>query len=435
MAQMRTRSEALFWRAQRVLPGGVSRDTVLRSPHPLYAESAQGCRVIDAEGREYLDFANNMASLIHGHAFPPVVDAVARQLHRGTGFTFATEIEVEFAEHLCARSPAFEQVRFMNSGTEAVMAAVKAARAFTGRPKLVKLEGSYHGTYDYVEISQTSGPLEWGPPGSPASIPLAVGTPQGVADDVIVIPFNKPEFAIEILERHKGVIAGVLVDPIPHRVGLIPADIAFVRTLRDWTRQNGSLLVFDEVITFRTELGGAQTRYDVKPDLTALGKAIGGGFPVGAVAGGREVMSVFAAGEQGLRLPQSGTFSGNPVTMTAGLVAMKHFGLDAVREINQLGELARDCVREAIRLSGRNACVTGTGSMFRIHLRGDEPKSYREAHLDPRSKEQLARLVEGVLDRGVMLTNTATAMLSTAMGKAEIGRLAEAILDTLRQLK
>lgn len=304
-----TRSEALFLRALKVLPGGVSRDTVLRAPHPCYAVRGQGCRVTDVEGREYIDFANNMASLIHGHAFEPVVSAVGNQLRRGSGFTLATEIEVEFAEHMCSRSDAFEQIRFMNSGTEAVMAAVKAARAFTGRPKIAKVEGAYHGAYDYVEVSQTSGPDKWGSADAPEAVALAAGTPGSVLDDVIVIPFNRPETALTILDRFAGSIAGILVDPIPHRVGLIPAEAQFIQSLRNWASSNGALLIFDEVITFRTEVGGTQARYDVKPDLTSLGKAIGGGFPVGAVAGRSEVMSVFASGERGLRLPQSGNFA------------------------------------------------------------------------------------------------------------------------------
>ena len=428
------KSEALFKRAQSVLPGGVSRDTVLRAPHPNYAATGRGCCVVDVEGREYLDFANNMASLIHGHAYQPVVDAVCNQLRRGTGFTFATEVEVEFAEHMCSRASVFEQIRFMNSGTEAVMAAVKAARAFTGRPKIAKVEGAYHGAYDYVEVSQTSGPDRWGAADAPESVALAVGTPKGVVDDVVVIPFNRPEAALAILDGCSDGIAGVLVDPIPHRVGLIPAEAAFIQALRDWTTKHRALLIFDEVITFRTEVGGAQARYSVKPDLTALGKAIGGGFPVGAVAGSREVMSVFTPGEHGPRLPQSGTFSANPVTMVAGLTAMRHYGIDAVRRLNALGDLARARLGEIIKLSGRPACVTGTGSMFRIHLQADCPTTYRDAYLDKTARKLVARFVDGVLEEGVMLTNTATGMLSTVMEEAEIDRMAEAVLRSLRRL-
>lgn len=429
-----TKSEALYRKALRFMPGGVSRDTVLRSPHPLYAAFGEGCRVTDIEGRQFIDFANNMASLIHGHAFAPVVAAVGRQLKCGSGFTLGTEVEVEFAEHMCSRSPAFEQIRFMNSGTEAVMAAVKASRAYTGRPKIAKVEGAYHGAYDYVEVSQTSGPDRWGPQNAPTAVPLAAGTPRGVVDDVVVIPFNEPALALNLLNQHADSIAAVLIDPIPHRVGLIPADTGFIRQLREWTERNGALLVFDEVITFRTEVGGAQVRYGVKPDLTSLGKAIGGGFPVGAVAGRREVMSVFAAGDKGLRLPQSGTFSANPITMTAGLTAMQHFDAATVQRLNWLTDLAKSSIEEAIKASGREACVTGMGSMFRIHLQAEHPRNYRDTYPDAMAKKRFAKFIDGVLDEGVMLTNTGTGMLSTVMGREEVQRLAESIFSSLRRL-
>jgi glutamate-1-semialdehyde 2,1-aminomutase len=429
-----TASDALFRRALQFLPGGVSRDTVLRRPHPLYAAHGEGYMVTDIEGRQFVDFANNMASLIHGHAFAPIVDAVSAQMRRGTAFTFGTEAEVDFAEHMCSRSPAFEKIRFMNSGSEAVMAAIKAARAFTGRPKIAKVEGAYHGAYDYVEVSQTAGPDQWGAPDRPNPVALAVGTPQGVVDDVIVIPFNNPQVAIDLLNRHAASLAGVLVDPIPHRVGLIPAEDSFIRYLREWTHSHGALLVFDEVITFRTEVGGAQTRYGVRPDLTALGKAIGGGFPVGAVAGRDEVMAVFATGERGLRLPQSGTFSANPITMTAGLVAMQHFDGVAVARLNGLGELARSGISAAIGASSVPACVTGTGSMFRIHLKAEPPRNYRDAFEDAPGRKRLARFVDGMLDEGIMLTNTGAGMLSTVMAQPQIDRLSQAVLTSLRGL-
>jgi glutamate-1-semialdehyde 2,1-aminomutase len=429
-----TNSAALFRRALEVLPGGVSRDTILRAPHPIYAAHASGYLVTDVDGRQYVDFANNMASLVHGHAFPPVVEAVSRQLSLGTCFSIGTAAEVEFAEHVCARAPAFERIRFVNSGTEAVMAAVKAARAFTGRPKVAKVEGAYHGTYDYVEVSQTPGPDRWGPRNRPTAVPLAAGTPQGVLDDVVVIPFNDADRALQILDRHAASIAGVLIDPIPHRVGLTPADTAFIRGLRDWTQANGTLLIFDEVITFRTEVGGAQTRYDVTPELTALGKAIGGGFPVGAVAGRSDVMAVFAAHNGTLKLPLSGTFSANPITMRAGLLAMQHFDHEAVETLNKLGDLARTRIHEAIVSSGASACVTGAGSMFRLHLRDEPPTTYREAFLEAKSKTRLGLFVNGLLDHGIIVANTGTGFLSTVMGEAQIATLAEAVFTTLRGL-
>ena len=274
-------SALLYQRALEILPGGVSRNTVLRKPHPLYADHGRGCRVTDIEGVERIDFANNMASLIHGHAHPAVVTAVSEQLGKGTAFMLATEVEIRYAEHLLGRNAGFEKLRFVNSGTEAVMAAVKASRAYTGRAKIAKVEGAYHGLYDYAEVSQTSTPQNWGTVDSPASNAVAYGTPSAALADVVVIPFNDPQRALAILEQHRGELACVLLDVMPHRVGLMPADTEFVGALREWTEADGALLVLDEVITFRCEFGGAQTWYDVTPDLTALGKLIGGGVPGG----------------------------------------------------------------------------------------------------------------------------------------------------------
>ena len=260
-----TASGALYRRALRVMPGGVSRNTVLRRPHPLYAAHASGCRITDVDGVERIDFANNMASLIHGHSHPAIVAAVTDQLSRGTAYTLATEVELLFAEHLCARAASFEQIRFFNSGTEAVMCAIKAARAFTGRRKIAKAEGTYHGTYDYAEVSQNATPDTWGPLNSPASLPVAAGTPQSVLDDVIVVPFNDAERSLDILHRHAGEIACVLLDVMPHRAGLCPATPEFVAALRDWTVSDEALLVADEVVTFRTCCGRRATAIPPHP--------------------------------------------------------------------------------------------------------------------------------------------------------------------------
>ncbi|VAW00551.1 Hypothetical, similar to Glutamate-1-semialdehyde aminotransferase, partial [hydrothermal vent metagenome] len=254
-----SKSAALYERALRVLPGGVSRNTVLRKPHPLYVDHGSGFRVTDIEGVERIDFANNMASLIHGHAHRAIIEAVTEQMSKGTAFTLATEVEIRYAEHLTQRNDGFEKIRFVNSGTEAVMASVKASRAFTGRSKIAKVEGAYHGVYDYAEVSQTSNPANWGNASEPVGVPVAYGTPSAVLADVVVIPFNDPQRAVAILDEHRGELACVLIDLMPHRVGLSPAEPAFVTALREWTEADGSLLVFDEVITFRSEYGGAQT--------------------------------------------------------------------------------------------------------------------------------------------------------------------------------
>jgi glutamate-1-semialdehyde 2,1-aminomutase len=429
-----SRSARLYERALRVLPGGVSRNTVLRKPHPTYVDHGEGCWVTDVEGVRRLDFANNMASLIHGHAHPAIVQAVGRQLARGTAFTLATEAEVLLAEHLCARSRSFERIRFVNSGTEAVMCALKAARAFTGRPKIAKVEGAYHGVYDFAEVSQTADPATWGDAEAPRSVPVCRGTPPGVLADVVVLPFNDPVGASALLDRHAGEVAAVLLDPLPHRVGMAPATPEFVEALRSWTTRDGALLVFDEVITFRCEYGGAQEWFEARPDLTAMGKMIGGGFPVGALAGSAAAMEVLDPLAERVLFPHSGTFSANPITMTAGLAALELFDRDAVARLNALGERARRQIAEAIAVSGVRASVTGAGSMFRIHLKPDPPRDYREAYVDAREARLTRSLVDRLFHAGILMIDTASGTLSTPMAQAEIDRLSDALLEAFRAL-
>lgn len=424
--ETKSRSAALYERAKISLPGGVSRNTVLQSPHPYYADRAVGSRVIDIDGVERIDFANNMASLIHGHSHPAIVAAVTEQLAKGTAFTLATEVEIDFAEHMCGRSPGFDQVRFVNSGTEAVMGALKAARAFTGRPKIAKVEGAYHGLYDFAEVSQTANPSNWGDPDQPASVPVSFGTPESVLADVVIIPFNDPETAIEILDAHRSTLACVLVDPMPHRAGVIPASPAFIDALRTWTEANGALLVFDEVITFRTEVGGFQQRYGVSPDLTAMGKLLGGGFPVGAIAGRRDVMQVMNPLTDKVLFPHSGTFSANPITMTAGLTAMELFDAEAVKTLNELTERAMQGIREAIARTGAEACVTGAGSMFKVHFRTHPPTNYREAFEDSQQVAARTAMLRHLFDEGFMMVNSCSALLSTVMNNDDVDALVAA---------
>jgi glutamate-1-semialdehyde 2,1-aminomutase len=251
--------------------------------------------------------------------------------------------------------------------------------------------------------------------------------------DVIVLPFNDPEAATAILDQHRGEIACVLLDPMPHRAGLIPATPEFARALREWTTQDGALLMFDEVITFRTEFGGMQSRLGVQPDLTSLGKMIGGGFPVGAIAGREEVMGVFAPGGDGPRLPHSGTFSANPVTMTAGYTAMNLFDRDAVTRINELGTYACTQLEEAIKVAGAPASVSGAGSMYRVHMKAELPRDYRSSFPTQAEKQALTTFVNHLGDAGFLMIYSGAFTLSTPMGKTEIDRLAEAAVDALRK--
>ena len=435
MTKTITRSAALYERALKLMPGGVSRNTVLRKPHPLYAREGAGCWVTDIEGVRRLDCSNNLASLIHGHAHPAIVAAVGEQLRRGTAFTLATEQEIELAEHMLSRTPGFEMIRFVNSGTEAVMGCLKAARAFTGRSRVAKVEGAYHGLYDFAEVSQTARPENWGDLERPASVPVCRGTPPSVLDDVVIIPFNDAQRALQILDRHGDDLACVLLDPMPHRVGMAPAEPAFVRALRDWTAARGALLVIDEVITYRSEHGGAQAWYDVSFDLTAMGKMIGGGFPVGALAGRRDVMSVMDPLAEKVLFPHSGTFSANPMTMVAGLTAMTLFDRDAVARLNALGDRARAGIAEAIGIADVPASVTGAGSLLRVHMKPEAPRDYRAGFVDADAAARTKIVLDHCFDHGIIMIGTCSAALSTAMTEREIDLLVETVLGGLRKLR
>lgn len=429
-----SKSAALHARASRVLPDGGSRSTTLMRPYPLFVEHAEGPEVVDVDGNRYVDFINNYTSLIHGHAYPPVVDAVQRQIRRGSAYSFCNESEVELAELLCGRNPNFEQIRFMNSGSEAVMNAIKAARAFTGRPRIAKCEGFYHGSYDYAEVSLGSGPANWTSE-DPESLAYSHGTPQGVLDDVIVVPFNEPQHSVRILQAHADQLAGIMIDPTPWRVGSNMVQAHYVEALSEFAAANESLLIFDEVVSYRVGPAGAQGRLGATPDITALGKIIGGGFPVGAVAGRADVMSVFRSlPDVGNRLPHGGTFNANPVTMCAGLAAMTDMTNDRFDQINELGAYARDEILQALGDAGAAGKVTGSGSMFRIHLNDRIVNTVRESGLSAHEELQLAQLRERLVDRGLFLGNGCIGCLSTANTRAHIDALTHALRELVPTL-
>ncbi|SDV49489.1 aspartate aminotransferase family protein [Chitinasiproducens palmae] len=428
-----SRSSQLYARAKHSLPGGNTRTTVFMKPYPIYAASGAGCRVVDVDGVSRIDCINNFTALIHGHGQPEVVAAACAQIARGTSFGMPTEAEIELAELLCARVASIEAVRFTNSGTEAVMMAIKAARAFTGKRKIAKVEGAYHGSYDYAETSLDATPANWGE-GSPLSVPYAQGTPQGVLDDVVVLPFNDIEATEALLRTHAASLAGVLVDPVPNRVGLIPASEAYLAALRRLTTELGMLLIIDEVITLRLASGGAQSRYGVVPDLTTVGKIMGGGFPVGAVGGRAEVMAVFDPSTGRPAVPHGGTFSANPVTMAAGLTAMRLLDEAAHARLNAQGDRLRDMIRAAFANAGLPGQATGVGSLIKVHFHARPIRDYRSAF--PTAEEQglLSRLVLELLNRGVITASYGLIALSSAMDDADIATIGAAFDDALRAI-
>lgn len=430
-----TKEEQLYARASKVMPGGISRNIVYRSPHPFYVSKAQGCYVTDINGVQKVDFANNIASLIHGHAHPAIVKAVCEQIHNGTAFTIGTEVEIEHAEQMVNRVPSFDKIRFVNSGTEAVMAMIKAARAFTGKTKFAKAEGGYHGSFDAAEVSQSASPATWGDIDNPNSVPHVPGTPKGVLDNVVIYHFNDIERTLKILDRHAGEIACVLIDPVPHRIGMVPATNEFVNALYNWTRKNGALLCFDEVICFRINYEGAQANYSVKPDLTSMGKIIGGGFPIGAFAGRNDVMEILNPGGKDYRFSLSGTFSANPVSITAGKIAMQLFNKEAVAKINQMSAIAKKQILEAGKIAGIPVCVTGDGSMFKIHFKEVAPTTFRDAYEDAKTKKIMNMFLEHVYEKGVIMINSCSCVLNTVTTQKEIDILTEAVLSGFKHIK
>jgi glutamate-1-semialdehyde 2,1-aminomutase len=423
----------LHERALESLPGGNTRTTVFMQPYPVYAVRGAGARVWDADGYELIDCIGNFTSLIHGHAHPTLVEAATRQIALGTAFGGPTESEIDLAELLVARLPAADQVRFTNSGTEAVMMGLKAARAFTGRAKIAKCEGAYHGTYDYAEVSLDPVPGAWGE-NAPVSVAYARGTPPKVLEDVVTIPFNDVEGAVSLIREHGAELGCVLVDPMPYRAGLVPADKAYLEALRAITREVGALLVFDEVISFRLGYHGAQGIWGIDPDLTTLGKIIGGGFPVGAVAGRKEVMAVFDPTRGKPALPHGGTFSANPVTMRAGLASMRLLDQAAYGHLDALGEAVRDGFDKAFqrhRLPGR---TSGLGSLLRVHFSDRLIRDYRSAYPSPQEAEKLRRFHIGLLNRGVLIAGTGLMALCTPMGNAEVELIVSAADETIAEI-
>ncbi|MBO1324238.1 aspartate aminotransferase family protein [Acetobacter sp. TBRC 12305] len=427
-------SRALYERATQFLPGGNTRTTVYMKPYPIYVARGAGSRIWDVDGDERIDCINNFTAQIHGHAHPVINEAVRKQLELGTCFGLPTEAEIDLAELLCGRVRSVQAMRFTNSGTEAVMMAMKAARAFTGRPKIAKVEGAYHGSYDYAEVSLDPSPANWG--ADPSSIPYAQGTPQTVLQDVVVLPFNNPEAARRLVLAHRDTLAAIVVDPMPNRAGLVPASAEYIQALRAVADEIGALLIFDEVISFRLGHGGAQPLWGVEADLTTFGKIIGGGFPVGAVGGRRDVMAVFDPSGGKPVLPHGGTFSANPVSMRAGIAALQLLDHAAFTRLAAMGDRLRAGINAAFARHGVEGQAVGMGSLLKVHLTAREVVDYRTALPHPAEAHALATFMLGLLNRGVFAASYGLMALSTPMTEADIdhviGAADEAIGDVAR---
>ncbi|WP_346658058.1 aspartate aminotransferase family protein [Bradyrhizobium sp. 157] len=425
LSRARPRSNESFARAQKVFPDGTSRVTIERDPTPLYIERGMGSYLFDVDGRRFLDLNCNFTTLIHGHAFGPVVEALTHQLQRGSCFANPTESEIELAELLCGRIPWIDRVRFVNTGTEAVLFAIKAARVFTGRSKIAKLEGAYHGAYDWAEVSQAATPDNWGDAIEPKSTAIYRGMPASVLDEVVVLRFNDVESVRRLMSLHAHDLAAVILDPMPSRGGLVAPKSEFIAAVQEVARNNGILVIADEVLNLRQSFQGASARYGLVPDLVTMGKIIGGGLPVGAIGGREDVMKVFDASAGRPLLPQGGTFSANPLSMTAGLAAMRHLDHAAFANLEILGKIVRDEIDRAISNRGAPLSVTGAASLFRIHPLARTPNDYRDIYPTPAGATLMKQLTRFFAENGIILPHGAAASISTPMTRSD----AEFIVD------
>jgi glutamate-1-semialdehyde 2,1-aminomutase len=438
-----SRSAQLYNRALASLPGGNSRTAVFREPYPIYITRGEGAHVWDADGVRRLDLINNQSALVHGHSHPHIVKAVKTQVEKLTSVCAPTETEILLAEELCRRVRSIERVSFCNSGSEAVLFAVRAARAHTGKDIVAKVEGSYHGNIDAVEISVFPKPNQWGDVGAPQALPEGLGIPAHVVENTLVLPFNDVDAARQLIVQHASQLACVLIDPAPPRLGFLEASDSFLQMLREETTRHGIVLIFDEVYAFRQSRGGAQQRRGVDADLTALGKLIGGGLPIGATAGSADILSVFDPRNGGASAGHAGTFNANPLSMTAGIAALDLLTDAQFDHLEALGAQAREGLQGALEDAGLPGTINGTGSLFSMMIgHGGPVRNVRDitaamtaVREDGRTPRELGvAYARHLINAGFIGAMPSTFVLSTAMTAKHIDLFVEASRDALKKV-
>jgi glutamate-1-semialdehyde 2,1-aminomutase len=388
-------SARLFARALELMPGGVNSPVrAFRGVGgtPLFIRSAQGPTVVDVDGRSFIDYVGSWGPMILGHADAEIVAALAAVAANGTSFGAPNELEIQLAEEIIDAVPSIEMVRMVNSGTEATMSAIRLARGVTGRDKLVKFEGCYHGHADSLLVKAGSGVATLGLPDSP-------GVPASLAQHTLTVPFNDPQALAEVFEQHAD-IAAVIIEPVVGNMGCVPPQSGFLNFVRDVTRKHGALFICDEVMTgFRVGRGGAQELYAVKPDITCLGKIIGGGLPVGAYGGSRELMTNIAPVGS---IYQAGTLSGNPLAMTAGLVTLRRLRDSSIyRTLEERSAKLCNGVAEAAAAAGVEVTTNRVGSMWTSFFTNEPVTNWESANKSDRAR--YGRFFHAMLNEGVYL--------------------------------
>ncbi|MCY4409581.1 MAG: aspartate aminotransferase family protein [Caldilineaceae bacterium] len=429
----RTRvSGELNERAKKSMPGGDTRASSYYSPYPAYMAHGDGCHLYDHDENEYLDFLNNYTSLIHGHAHSPTVSAIQEQAARGTVLGSAAEVTVEHAEMLCGRVPSFESVRYCNSGTEATHLAMRAARAFTGKDIIIKMDGGYHGSHDYVQVNVQPDTKE---EGLPRRRLTTRGVPAAVLEGMLVAPFNDLDALRDLLREHRDDIAGIILEPALGAGGGVEPEPGYLEGVRLLADTFGVLLIFDEIMTFRQDVGGFQSAIGVTPDLTSVAKFIGGGLPLAAFGGRQEIMAPFSPSHP-QTIPHNGTFNANNITMAAGLATMKEFGAEQVARVNQLGQRLRRGLNDAFKAAGIGIRAVGTGSIIRIHWSDGTIRTGRDAVAAQENALDLPKLLHlEMMNRGIFSAPRCQYAISTPMTEKEIDTAVAVMSQSLEVVK
>ncbi len=426
-----SKSDTLFDKAKQFIPGGVNspvRAFKSVGRNPIFISKAKGSKIWDADGNEYIDYVGSWGPMILGHSHPKIIEAITRTAENGTSFGAPTELEVKMAELICKIMPSIEMVRMVNSGTEATMSAIRLARACTGKNKIIKFEGCYHGHGDSFLIKAGSGAMTFGVPDSP-------GIPRGIADYTLTARFNDIASVEELVSKNKSEIAALIVEPVVGNMGCIPPREKFLKQLRELCTRENILLIFDEVMTgFRVSLGGAQELYGIKPDITTLGKIIGGGLPVGAYGGKKEIMQIVAPSGP---MYQAGTLSGNPLAMAAGYEMLSILSQDksVYKILEERSAQLENGMRDVLKKQNLNYTINRVGSMFTLFFTDKEVVDYDSAKTADTKK--FAVYFNEMLERGIYLAPSQfeAAFVSAAHTHEDIEKTNEAFADTIQKIK